>query len=179
MWFSKLRNSSKEEFDQEIGQDFERRTIYWSYRPLRYSIYPPFENLKTELDGYLDQILTLGAIDAENKDTLDGLIVIKTRQALAHLDIQKTEHLDAIHTLAVRFLSDKKLFENQLALYRKDLDENLKEQNKLQSLVANKREVESKQNLEQVTQEEVPQTVEVEVIYPDMQMQFQNKENKE
>ena len=109
--------------DSVIVNDFERRIPFWSYRAVNYKDYEPFTNLKTELDGYLKQLFK-GEIDDGNGDVLDNLIADRSRQAKKDLARQRTDHIDTIKSFDIRARSDKKAFEDELALVMEQMEEN-------------------------------------------------------
>lgn len=110
-----------------VKHDFARRSPYWQYRPAKYQQYKPFDEYREEIDQYLEKLFG-GEIDEENGDVLDNLIGDITRQALNDLDRQRVEHRDAIHSLHVRFESDRTSFESELRHLQEELDENRSEQ---------------------------------------------------
>ena len=121
-------------YDGTVKHDFARRSPYCQYRPVKYQQYKPFDEYQGEIDQYLEKLFE-GEIDEENGDVLDNLIGDITRQALNHLDRQRVDHRDMIHSLSVRFDSDRSIFENQLQHLKEALEENRSEQGIVMNLL--------------------------------------------
>lgn len=131
-----------------VKHDFARRSPYWQYRPVKYQQYKPFDEYKGEIDRYLEKLFE-GEIDEENGDVLDNLIGDITRQALNHLDRQRVEHRDVIHSLHVRFESDRTSFESELRHLQEALEENRSEQGIVMKLLKKDEYAEDRRNIDE------------------------------
>ena len=118
----------------EVLHDFKRNSPYWQYRAVRYQQYRPFDEYRDEIDRYLEKLFA-GEVDEENGDILDNLIGDITRQALHHLDRQRVEHRDTIHSLHIRHESDRILFESQMQHLKEALVENRRNQEIVMALL--------------------------------------------
>ncbi len=116
--------------EDEIVNDFVRRTPFWSYRAASYQIYEPFMGYKEDIDRYLEKLFA-GEIDDGNGDVLDSMISDMERQAEKHLLRQHSEHQDVIKSFELRMLGDRKAFEEQVQLLKELLAANQAEQEAL------------------------------------------------
>ena len=117
----------------EAVQSFKRKLLYWSYRPVKYQIYPPFASLRETIDQSLARLFE-GELDEGNEDVLDNMICDIARQAYSDLERQKAEHEDMIRTLCAKAEQDKAMFEREFSHLQEDLDRNRKEQETLREL---------------------------------------------
>ena len=109
--------------ETEIVHDFNRRTPFWSYRPVAYRDYPALAGLKTQLDAFLDALFH-GEIDEANGNVLDNLVFDVVRQAQADLRHQQISHRDTIKSFDVRSVSDRLAFQDKLDLLNEALNTN-------------------------------------------------------
>ncbi len=105
----------------EVVNDFSRRTLFWNYRPQEYKIYRPFDEIKKELDSYLEKLFE-GDIDEANGTVLDTIILDRCRQAKKDLAKQRVNHRDHIKSFDIRAKSDEVTYTRELERMKIALD---------------------------------------------------------
>ncbi len=123
--FKKPVQESTDEEELAVN-DFARRTLFWSYRPRSYKIFGPFEEIKQELDIYLEKLFE-GDIDEANGSVLDTIILDRCRQAKKDLAKQRVMHRDWIKNYDTRVKADEISYGRELERMRGALDEVEKE----------------------------------------------------
>lgn len=90
-----------------LTNDFLRRTLYESYRPMGYRIYVKLQEkpMHTMLDRCLDRLLS-GADDG-NMNMLNNKLLAIGLQSMVDLERQRISHQDTIHRLASRWSADQ------------------------------------------------------------------------
>ncbi len=119
---SQISNPNKSISDEEVVvHDFERRTPFWGHRPKKYTLDERFMEFRNEIDEHLQRLFE-GDIDSANGDTLDNLIMDVAKQAEHSLANQREWHKDWIKSLDDRARCDKKAYEEQLVLCKRELE---------------------------------------------------------
>ena len=94
---------------------FRRQRPNAELRPVPYRPYAPlYQDLKKELDAYLDKLFA-GEIDDANSDVLDSIITDRIRQAIRDLSDQRINHTMNIYDLDIDAKGKRQACEDNLA----------------------------------------------------------------
>ena len=125
--------NDNDEYESKVVHDFARRTLFWYYRPLDYKIYEPFDDIKNELDNYLEKLFE-GDIDEANGAVLDTIILDRCRQAKKDLAKQRVQHRDHIKDFDIRAKSDEISYNMELQRMKSALEAVSKKLDKYEEL---------------------------------------------
>lgn len=125
--------NDNDEYESKVVHDFSRRTLFWYYRPLDYKIYEPFDDIKNELDNYLEKLFE-GDIDEANGAVLDTIILDRCRQAKKDLAKQRVQHRDHIKDFDIRAKSDEISYNMELQRMKSALEAVSKKLDKYEEL---------------------------------------------
>ena len=119
-----------------ITNDFLRRTLYESYRPMGYRIYGKLQEkaLHTMLDRCLNRLLP-GADDG-NGNMLNNKLLAIGFQSMVDLEQQRISHRDTIHRLASRWSADQADLLQMMEAEQKNLECLLEEHRRTCALLA-------------------------------------------
>lgn len=112
----KLLNGKKQknhENSDESTMKFDRRIPKWEYRPSEYYNLKRFDNLKTELDEYLEKLFK-GEIDSGNGNVLDNLISDVMNETIKEIGRQRVNHKDTIEGLSIFHNGSEEEFRREL-----------------------------------------------------------------
>ena len=136
-FFKKSQNHQIKEAHQLV-YDFKRKYAFESYNPVSFIYFEQFceETLNKMIEKRVNQ-LDKNVLDAANCDFLDNSLLLKAKQALNDLSMQRTSHYHLIRRLQTRWDSDYRDIVNILELRNEELDKLITEKALLEQQLKN------------------------------------------
>ncbi len=107
------KKSNKQTPDSRRIERFCQRP-YGHCRPIDYIPWPGLYNeLQPKIDNWLDELFKCN-IDGENYGVLDSLIIDNIRTAIENLTEQYISHIDTVHGLSNRIVTDPMYYEREI-----------------------------------------------------------------